>query len=108
MHAYLFGTKSAGFTVRLIGDNYISCPYAQFCIDAGRHYNGTVYLTGNGTLTVTSQDHFTVGGIEGKNSYGNYSSPEDLAAPGSTVTVSGYTENGDGTYTRTYTVTTNN
>lgn len=61
-------------------------------------------LSGNGTLTVTTNSTTFYGLIA--NNYGWSGTPDAsaLAAPGHIVTRSAMTDNGDGTYTWTYTV----
>ena len=78
------------------------------------HAEGALKLSGNGTLTVTvtAADFY---GLYGNSNYasfgGNPNNPDTngdasvLAADGYTVTRSDRTDNGDGTYTWTYTVT---
>lgn len=77
------------------------------------HAEGALKLSGNGTLTVTvnAADYY---GLYGRSNYASFggdpNSPDTngdasvLAADGYTVTRSDRTDNGDGTYTWTYTV----
>ena len=65
---------------------------------------GTLYLSGNGTLTVTAYNNSLYGiGCSNYNSSNN-SDPSALAATGYIVSRSDTKDNGDGTYTWTYTV----
>jgi hypothetical protein len=66
---------------------------------------GTLMLSGSGTLTVTVNDSYS-SGLKGTSNYNDETSSaaSALAAPGHTVTRSDRTDNGDGTYTWTYTV----
>lgn len=67
--------------------------------------DGTLKLKGNGTLTVTANTSDLYGLYADLNyKSGNNSEASVLAAPGYTVTRSDMTDNGDGTYTWTYTV----
>ena len=67
--------------------------------------DGTLKLMGNGTLTVTANNSDLYGLYAGTNYQdGNNSDASVLAAPGYAVTRSATTDNGDGTYTWTYTV----
>ena len=66
--------------------------------------SGTLYLSGNGTLTVTAYDNSLYGiGCSNYNSSNN-SDASNLAADGYIVSRSDTKDNGDGTYTWTYTV----
>lgn len=91
----------SNLTIDITGNNSISCPLTCYAIDA----YGTLKLRGSGTLTVTSNEDGTYG-LCGEVNY-NYSDGldvSDLAASGYTVTRSVTTDNGDGTFTWTYTV----
>lgn len=92
--------SSDNLTLNISGENTIICSNSRFCVNA---YNA-LKLSGNGTLTVTS--NYAAGyGIGGSNYNPIASSnPSVLAADGHTVTRSATTDNGDGTYTWTYTV----
>lgn len=87
------------------GTNTITCKNVLQAIFA----DGTLKLSGNGTLTVTAKSD-TRKGLLGKSNYNaNGTSPSNsdasvLAADGYTVTRSAMTNNGDGSYTWTYTV----
>ncbi len=86
----------------LSGDNTIACQRQ------GVYAYKDLKISGNGTLTVTVQYDYRKG-LCGKNNYGeqyNYDA-STLAADGYTVTCSDMTDNGDGTYTWTYTVAPN-
>ena len=87
------------------GTNTITCRnhYQAVSVD------GTLKLSGSGTLTVTAKDANRYG-IYANSNYkdSNNSDASVLAATGYTVTRSDVTNNGDGTYTWTYTVTPNN
>ncbi len=89
-------------TLDISGTNTITCKKADQAISS----EGTLKLMGNGTLTVTANtsDYY---GLYAKTNYedGNNSDASVLAAPGYAVTRSATTDNGDGTYTWTYTVT---
>ncbi len=87
-------------TLNISGDNTISCKNNDYCIFAP----SDLKLSGNGTLTVTANSA-TYYGLRGNNYDG--SDVSTLAAPGYTVTRSATQNNGDGTYTWTYTVATN-
>ena len=84
------------------GTNSITTKNNNYSIYA----DGTLKLMGNGTLTVTAKiyDHY---GLYADMNYksGNNSDATVLAAPGYAVTRSATTNNQDGTYTWTYTVT---
>ena len=85
----------------LVGDNTVTCKNFPQAIST----NGTdipLKLSGNGTLTVTGTDSSRCG-IRA-NDYTNGGDVSNLAADGYTVTRSARTNNGDGTYTWTYTV----
>jgi len=92
------------------GANSITCKNNTQTIGTD---NGTLKLSGNGTLTVTA-DNKTRCGLYGFSNYKEsnnlYSTTTEvdvtslLAAPGYTVTRSARTDNADGTYTWTYTV----
>ena len=95
-------------TLDIIGTNSFSCIDNDYCVEASQ----TLKLKGNGTLTVRSCKP-TYCGLKGSNyttSSNSYSTTTELdvtsqlAAPGYTVTRSARTDNGDGTYTWTYTV----
>lgn len=95
------------------GTNSISCKNNDQSVVA----NGTLKLSGNGTLTVTANS-FSRYGLHASSNYhvkfydsvnqvwleSNNSDASVLAADGYTVTRSDRTDNGDGTYTWTYTV----
>ena len=89
-------------TLDISGTNTITCKKADQAISS----EGTLKLMGNGTLTVTANtsDYY---GLYAKTNYqdGNNSDASVLAAPGYAVTRSDMTDNQDGTYTWTYTVT---
>lgn len=71
--------------------------------------DGTLKLSGNGTLTLTVNDADGYGiGATSNYNYGTHSDASVLAADGHTVTRSDMNNNGDGTYTWTYTVAPNN
>ena len=91
-------------TINISGANIILCPNFDDCIFS----DGDLKLNGNGTLTVTAKNEDDCG-LWGEHNYnpGVLPNPSDLAAPGYTVTRSERTDNLDGTYTWTYTVTPN-
>jgi hypothetical protein len=95
------------------GTNSISCKNSELCVAV----DGTLKLSGNGTLTVTALDSSRYG-LHAVSNYHNSiydsvnqvwldpnnSDPSVLAATGYTVSRSDTQDNGDGTYTWTYTV----
>ena len=95
-------------TLNISGDNTITCKNYGSCVSA----LGNLKLSGNGTLTVTTNNDDWCG------LYGTNYSPDNndydktaeidvstqLAADGYTVTRSATQNNGDGTYSWTYTV----
>ena len=87
------------------GTNTITCKNVLQAIYAGG--TGTLKLSGNGTLTVTAKSNGRYG-LYAKSNYENMhntnTDPSNLAADGYTVTRSAMTNNGDGSYTWTYTV----
>ena len=96
---FIYSTGSLNLV--LSGDNTITCKNRNQCIFA----SGTLKLSGNGTLTVTANSSGRYG-LVGDNNYNDSSNSDAsaLAADGYTVTRSAMTDNGDGTYTWTYTV----
>ena len=108
--------SSKDLTVNVTGENNITCRSNQ-CI----HVDETLKLTGNGTLTVTAGNSQRCG-IEGDVNYSNngtspnnlYKTTDELDVTSqlaldpakTTVIRSARTNNSDGTYTWTYTVTT--
>jgi len=84
-------------TLNISGDNTITCKNFDYCVSAG----GNLKLSGNGTLTVTANST-TYYGLRADNYDG--SDVSALAADGYTVTRSATQNNGDNTYTWTYTV----
>lgn len=85
------------------GDNSITCENDDQAI----YVNGTLKLSGNGTLTVTAKNPTLCGlyaSSNYKNDYNYNYKTSVLAADGYTVTRSDMTDNGNGTYTWTYTV----
>ena len=87
-------------TVNLSGNYTINCPLNSTAI----YSNDNLKLSGNGTLTVKVNSD-TSGGLYGRKNYTSTSSDASaLAADGYTVTRSATQDNGDGTYTWTYTV----
>ena len=100
-------------TINISGENNITCNKPQ-CIYVG----GNLKLTGNGTLTVTATSDYTRCGIWGGGNYSNnnnqnaktseldVTSQLALDPAKTTVVRSARTDNSDGTYTWTYTVTT--
>ena len=102
-------TSAKNLTLDISGTNSFSCIDEDYCV---RSYQ-TMKLQGNGTLTVRSRKA-SYCGIYGNNNYtassnSNSTTTEldvstQLAADGYTVTRSARTDNGDGTYTWTYTV----
>ncbi len=83
------------------GANTITCKNWSQAI----FVDGTLKISGNGTLTVTAKDASRKG-LHAESNYndGNNDDPKVLAADGYTVTISDMTTNSDGTYTWTYTV----
>ena len=108
--SFIYNEGSGTLTLDLTGSNTINCRNWRQCI----YSEDGLKLSGNGTLTVTSNNVNRVG-IYGYNYNitNNNNAVTDgtadvstLAAPGSTVTRSAMTNNNNGTYTWTYTVTT--
>lgn len=102
-----------GLNLVVDGDNSITCPNHTACIGA-RDSGDILKLSGNGTLTVTAKSASNCGLYAN----GNYTTSNNLngtttqvdvttllAATGYTVIRSARTDNADGTYTWTYTVT---
>ena len=97
-------------TLDITGDNNITCKNVENCIIS---FSGNLKLSGNGTLTVTAKNNQACG-LRGNNNYTNANNDNTttteldvsaaLAAPGYKVTRSARTDNGDDTYTWTYTV----
>ena len=96
-------------TLDINGANSITCDDADRCVSASQNLK----LSGNGTLTVTCNNASTCGFYGGSNynsSNNSYATTTEvdvstqLAATGYTVTRSARTDNGDGTYSWTYTV----
>ena len=84
------------------GTNNIVCKnYSQAIVSSK-----LLKLSGNGTLTVTTNDADELG-LWGSNYQSSNKALSDLAADGYTVTRSARTDNPDGSYTWTYTVVTN-
>lgn len=94
--------SAANLTLDISGTNTITCKTENQAISS----NGTLKLKGNGTLTVTANASYHYG-LYAETNYenSNNSDASVLAAPGYTVTRSDMTDNLDGTYTWTYTVT---
>ncbi len=80
------------------GENTLNCKGQEGCVFAA----GTLKLSGNGTLTVISNDHHARG-LQSSD-YTNYADVSNITADGYTVTVSDPTSNGDNSYTWVYTV----
>ena len=85
------------------GANSITCKnyWAAIFVD------GTLKLSGSGTLTLTVNDADGYGIGAASYNYGTHSDASVLAADGYTVTRSDVTNNGNGTYSVTYTVAPN-
>ena len=101
---FLQTANNYNLTVELVGDNVIKCKNSNLAINV----SGELKLTGNGTLTVTTNSKIDKG-IRGTN-YTSETEPANNGDPGAlaadenhTVTIS-ETDNGDGTYSWTYTV----
>ena len=94
--------SAVNLTLDISGANTITCKEKAQAIQV----NGTLKLMGSGTLTVTANTSNRYG-LYAETNYviGNNSDASVLAAPGYAVTRSATTDNGDGTYTWTYTVT---
>ena len=108
--SFIYSEGGGTLTLNLTGSNTINCRNWRQCI----YSEDGLKLSGNGTLTVTSNNVNRVG-IYGYNYNitNNNNAVTDgtadvstLAAPGSTVTRSDMTNNNNGTYTWMYTVTT--
>lgn len=101
-HDSYYFISAANLTLDISGANSITCKEKAQAIQV----NGTLKLSGNGTLTVTAND-ISRYGLYASSNYknGNNSDASVLAAPGYAVTRSATTDNQDGTYTWTYTVT---
>lgn len=99
-----FITTSSHLTLDISGANSITCKRSTWAISVSS-ISSVLSLSGNGTLTVTV-DNAENYGLYAGNYYEPYhfSDVSTLAAPGYTVTRSDMTNNGDGTYTWTYTV----
>ena len=95
-------TTNYQLNLDISGANTITCKKENQAIFS----EGTLKLKGNGTLTVTAKT-FDLYGLYSETNYksGNNSDASVLAAPGYAVTRSATTDNDDGTYTWTYTVT---
>ncbi len=107
--SYIGAHANAGLNLVVNGANTVSCSGSQIAV--GATY-GVLKLSGNGTLTVTSNDADYCG-LQGTNytsSNNDHSTTTSvnvstqLAADGYYVTRSAITDNGNGTYTWTYTV----
>ena len=97
-----FITTSSHLTLDISGANSITCKSSTWAISVS---GSVLWLSGSGTLTVTV-DNAENYGLYAQNYYEPYhfSNVSTLAAPGYIVTRSDMTNNGDGTYTWTYTV----
>ena len=97
----VFIYSSGNLNLDISGTNTITCKN----YDKAIYVDGSLKLSGNGTLTVTSISS-TRYGLYAESNYNdsNNSDAGVLAADGYTVTRSGETDNGNGTYTWTYTV----
>ena len=105
---YITAPADAGLNIVVNGVNTVICPAAYVAIAADY---GPLKLSGSGTLIVTSKsaDWCGLGGTNYSNENNDHSTTTlvnvpNLAADGYTVTRSARTDNGDGTYTWTYTV----
>lgn len=98
----LWASLSDNLTFNIKGDNRITNLESGDCLYCGN----ALYLTGNGTLTVTCRNASHGGIFAWKNYTSVSTAASKLAASGSTVTRSARTDNPDGTYTWTYTVVT--
>ena len=99
--SYSFIKSDSDLNLDISGTNSITCKnWAQaIAVD------GTLKLSGNGTLTVTVKSKYRYGLFASSNyDDDNNSDASVLAASGYTVTRSDVTNNGDGTYTWMYTV----
>lgn len=99
-----FINSSGNLNLTITGKNTITCKKLSQAI----FVDGTLKISGNGTLTVTVNSD-TRKGLYATSNYNNKnnSDPSVLAADGYTVTISDMIDNGDGTYTWTYTVQSN-
>lgn len=95
---YIFSEKN--LTLNISGDNTISCKSIEYCVAVV----GDLKLSGNGTLTVTDNSTTFYGLVADNYGWSGTSDPSALAADGYTVTRSDMTDNGNGTYSWTYTV----
>ena len=108
-----FATSSTTNTLNIVGTNTINSKGSDQAIFA----DGPLKLSGNGTLTVTATSDSRCG-LYGTSNYTNSNNLHNtttevdvsaqLAADGYTVTRSARTDNSDGSYTWTYTVTPTN
>lgn len=92
--------SSGSLTLNISGENTIVCRNSRFCVNAYK----VLKLSGYGTLTVTSNDADGYGIADSNYNPHDPADPNALAADGYTVTLSATSDNGDGTYTWTYTV----
>ena len=108
--SFIYSEGGGTLTLDLTGSNTINCRNWEQCISS----EGGLKLSGDGTLTVTSNnvnhvgiygDNYTITNNNNVVTDGT-ADVSTLAAPGSTVTRSAMTNNNNGTYTWTYTVTT--
>ena len=89
-------------TLDITGTNTITCEQTTYCLSTN---SGNLKLSGNGTLTVRSITEYGLHGANYayKGGAGGFD-VDQLPASGYTVTRSTPADNGDGTYTCTYTV----
>ena len=101
---FMFIYSNGDLNLDISGTNSITCKNFLQTI----FVDDTLKLSGNGTLTVTANDAGRYGIYAASNYNAETNSDASvLAADGHTVTRSARTDNGDGTYTWTYTVTPN-
>ena len=99
-----FITTSSPLTLDISGANSITCKSSTWAISVSS-ISSVLKLSGSGTLTVTVDNAENYGLYAGNYlDINHFSDVSTLAAPGYTVTRSDMTDNGNGTYTWTYTV----